>query len=72
MTHDWEALRRVAAEERSPSAMGPFTPWQCEYRREGGTYSIVLYGTDPEQVWQANAGKLDGLRILGVHWETRT
>ena len=70
MTHDWDALRRVAAAERSPAAIGPFVPWQCEYRGDdGGIYSIVLRGTDPEQVWQANMSKLPGLRILGVHWE---
>lgn len=69
MSHDWEALRRVADEERSPSAMGPFTPWQCEYRGDDGLYGIILHGTDPEQVWQANVGKLPGLRIIGIHWE---
>lgn len=69
MTHDWESLRRVAAEERSPAALGPFVPWQCEYRGADGLYSIVLHGTDPEQVWQANQARLPGLRIIGIHWE---
>lgn len=70
MGHDWGALRRVAASERSPASLGPFTAWQCEYDGPDGVYGIVLHGSDPEQVWQANKGQLRGLRIIGVHWET--
>ena len=58
MSHDWETLHRVATEERSPAALGPFTPWQCEYQGHDGLYCIILHGIDPEQVWQANVGKL--------------
>lgn len=70
MTHDWDALRRVAAEERSPMTLGPFTPWLCEYQGDDGTNGITLRGTDPEQVWTANKDRLPGLRVIGVLHET--
>lgn len=68
--HDWGALRRIAATERSPAALGPFMAWQCEYDGPDGRYGIVLHGTDPELVWLANRKRLPGLQIVGVHWET--
>ncbi|MCA0204306.1 MAG: hypothetical protein LCH92_08190 [Proteobacteria bacterium] len=65
--NDFAALRRIAAEDRSPLAIGPLTPWACSYTGpDGGRYCITLHGSDPEQVVNDNLARLPGLTIDGV------
>ena len=67
MNADFDALRRVAAELRSPLSIGTMTPWACSYDGpNGGRFCITLHGTDPAQVLDDNCAALPGLTIDGV------
>jgi hypothetical protein len=55
--------------DRSPLAIGPLTPFLCEYDGPDGRYGIMLYGTDEKQVLEDHCAELPGLSIDGVVYE---
>ena len=42
------------------------TPFLCSYQGADGMYSIVLYGSDPEQIVRDHGADLHRLQVDGV------
>jgi len=63
---EFAMLREVAVRSPSPLMIGPLVPWVCDYKLKGRRYSIVLYGTDPRQVWEDNRNLLPSMSVEGI------
>jgi hypothetical protein len=53
-----------------PQRIPGMTAWVCEYDGPDGRYSIVLHGSDPQQILDDNCDLLPGLKVMGEHGGT--
>lgn len=40
-------------------------PWACQYIKDGVSFGIILYGSDPDQIEADHCETLWGLQVVG-------
>jgi len=67
-------LLRAMAESRQPqTAIGPLIPWACVFQDLDGEWiPVILYGTDPEQVYNDWRTQFPRFQIAGIVSKTWT